>query len=248
MVFLGDAVIFHKIRNEHRINTCLEEYLLKLGDFEIVGVCDDSGSMMTSVDGRADRTRWDELCEIMKKILGIAIMFDKSGIDLYFLHEDEYHNVKNPADVEQAFSRTPSGFTPLVPVLEKIFRSSMARRGNDKKLLVLVATDGRPTDEEGNDAVNELEHLMREIRTEETTYVSFLLCTDDPECVDYLARWDRTMVHVGVTDDYDTEKAKIRQCQEDSNYPFTYDDYIVKALVGSIVPLIDRLNEPKRRQ
>lgn len=249
-ILLGDAMLFDKIGSEHKIKSHLVEFLLKLNEFEIAIVCDDSGSMMTPVDG-TEHTRWDELCEIVKKILGIAIMFDKSGVDLYFLNEEEeYLNVKDPAFVEKIFSKTPSGCTPLVPVLKKLFQSPKARAGKDKKLLVFIATDGKPTDEndeESNDAVNELEHLLRDTRNINTTYVSFLLCTDEKECVGYLARWDRTMEHVDVTDDYDMEREKIRECQEDPNYPFTYDDYIVKALVGSIVPHIDRLNEPKRR-
>jgi hypothetical protein len=61
-----------------------------------------------------------------------------------------------------------------------------------KKLLVFVATDGVPTDEDGNENVQELERTMREKRRIETTYVSFLLCTDDPTCDDYLTEWDRT--------------------------------------------------------
>ena len=89
---------------------------------------------------------------------------------------------------------------------------------------------------------------MRHVRKKETTYVSFLLCTDEPECVAYLERWDRTMENVDVTDDYETELAKIRQCQEDERFVFTKSGYIVKALIGSIVPHIDRLNQAKFRK
>jgi hypothetical protein len=53
------------------------------------------------------------------------------------------------------------------------------------------------------------------------------------------------MLNVDVTDDFHTETEKIRKCQEDNNFPFTYGDYIVKALVGAIIPNIDRLNERK---
>jgi len=236
--------MIHTLRISLSLHSNLARYLLQLYGYEIVIVCDDSGTMITPVD-EPTKSRWNELCEIVKRVLDIAIVFDSNGVDLYFLNGGEYLKIKDSRDVDHAFERTPSGYTPLVPVLRKIFQSKLASPGRDKKLLVLVATDGRPTNDDGDDNVEELEHLMRYTRKSETTYVSFLLCTDEQRCVDYLEKWDRTMTHVDVTDDYNTELRKIRLCQEVGNYSFSYDDYIVKALIGSIVPEIDRLNQPK---
>jgi hypothetical protein len=221
----------------------MADHLLKLRDFEIVIVCDDSGSMLTTVDN-TQKTRWDELCLIVKVLIEIGVIFDSNGVDIHFLNRNKFLKVKNPKDVEQAFAKPPGGFTLLVPVLKKIFESPLARRGRDKKLLVFVATDGEPTDEDGNSMVPELKRLMEETRQPETTYVSFLVCTDETDRIDYLSEWDRTMLNVDVTDDFHTETEKIRKCQ-DNNFPFTYGDYIVKALVGAIIPNIDRLNERK---
>jgi hypothetical protein len=221
----------------------MADYLLKLRDFEIIIVCDDSGSMTTKVNN-TEATRWDKLCSIVKVLIEIGVIFDSNGVDIHFLNRNKFLKVKNPKDVELAFAKPPGGFTPLVPVLKKIFESPLARRGRDKKLLVFVATDGEPTDEDGNSMVSELKHLMEETRQSETTYVSFLVCTDETDRIDYLSEWDRTMLNVDVTDDFHTETEKIRKCQ-DNNFPFTYGDYIVKALVGAIIPNIDRLNERK---
>ena len=85
---------------------------------------------------------------------------------------------------------------------------------------------------------------MKEKRRLHTTYVSFLLCTDDPACVHYLTEWDRIMTNVDVTDDFHTEREKIRRCRKQENYPFSRGDYVVKALVGAIDSEIDALNEP----
>ena len=243
-VFIEEMIVIEKLRSEKNLHSILTRYIVQLYGYEVVIVCDDSGSMITPVD-ETRKTRWDELCTIVKRILDITVMFDSTGVDLYFLNGGEYPKIKDPADVDHAFARTPRGFTPLVPVLKQIFQSKMAARGRDKKVLVFVATDGKPTNDDGDEIVEELEHLMRYTRDKETTFVSFLLCTDEQQCVDYLERWDRTMENVDVTDDYETELRKIRQCQEDENYRFSYDDYIVKALIGSMVPHIDRLNEQK---
>ncbi len=219
------------------------ERLRKLRDFEIVIVCDDSGSMLTLVDG-TQRTRWDELCDIVKMVLKIGVIFDSNGVDIYFLNRDSFPNVTDPHVVDQFFQTPPSGYTPLVPVLNEIFTSKLAYPGRDKKLLVFVATDGVPTDKDGNENIDKLEHIMRKTRRTDTTYVSFLLCTDDPTYIDYLNEWDRTMPNVDVTDDFHTERKKILGYSKEGKQRFSRGDYVVKALIGAIDPEIDALGEP----
>ena len=242
--FIDDSALLYNIRTTYDISPKMINYLLQLREYKIVIVCDDSGSMKTTVDN-TERTRWDELRSIVKIILEISVKFDSTGVDIYFLNRKNFLKVKDPQTVDQAFAKSPSGYTPLIPVLERIFKLPMTHRDADKKLLVFVATDGAPTDEQGEPVVPELERLMVETRQSDTTYVSFLLCTDDPKAVGYLTKWDRTMKNVDVTDDYETQTAKIRECQRNKSYQFSYGDYIVKALVGAIIPIIDRLDEPK---
>lgn len=221
----------------------MAKHLPKLKDYEIVMVCDDSGSMRTPVDN-TQRTRWDELCSIVKKVLKISLIFDANGVDIHFLNRGTTNNVKDFSMIDQLFAIPPKGFTPLVPVLRNIFQSRLALGNHNKKLLVFVATDGEPTDQSNKSNVPELEHLMNNIRRIDTTYVSFLLCTDDSASVRYLRGWDQLMTHVDVTDDFHSERETIRQYQGQPNYPFSEGDYIVKALVGAFVREIDLLNEP----
>ncbi|CAF3922942.1 unnamed protein product, partial [Rotaria sp. Silwood1] len=82
--------------------------------------------------------------------------------------------------------------------------------------------------------------LMNEERRIETTHVMFLICTDDPTCVDYLNEWKRIMKNVDVTDDYKTEREKIQK-SHGLNMPFSIGDYIVKALVGAIDPTMKNI-------
>lgn len=89
-----------------------------------------------------------------------------------------------------------------------------------------------PTDSNGELDVTELEKVMRNERTS-TTFVTFLACTDEPEALDYLNNWDRTMEHVDVVDDFRSELAQIRQ-KQGPNVKFSYGEYLVKALIGSI--------------
>ncbi|CAF3678203.1 unnamed protein product [Adineta steineri] len=227
---------------EYEIQQDLGDRLRLLEDYEIIILCDDSGSMKTTVDN-TNRTRWDELRDIIKIVLKIGTIFDTTGVDVYFLNRPTIYNVTDPESINIEFSQQPRGYTPLVNALRHIFNLPSTRRGNDKKVLVFVATDGAPSDDRGNINVNELEHLMIHERRIETTHVMFLICTDDSTCVEYLNDWDRKMTNVDVTDDFITERKKIRQVNGE-NYPFSKGDYIVKALLGAIDDDMDKLNEP----
>jgi hypothetical protein len=228
--------LLSKVCCEFEIRPRLIELLRKLRDFNTTIVCDDSGSMQTPIQD-TQRTRWDKLCEFVKRLLKFCVIFNPDGIDIYFLNRRKFPKVKDPAVVDQIFQRLPIGYTPLVPVLKEIFESEMA---GDKKLLVFVATDGGPTDKDANLNVHELERLMRKTRQTNTTHVSFLICTDNQASVAYLNEWDKIMAHVDVIDDFHIERDKIRQR---SNCDFTLGDYLVKLLVGAIVPDIHRFIE-----
>ena len=216
--------------------------LVALRNYELVIVCDDSGSMLTPIEG-TDRTRWETLCFIVKIILEIGVIFDSNGVDIHFLNTDPILNVKDPAQVTEIFSRQPSGYTPLASTLEKIFQSSLSQRGNDKKLLVFVATDGASTDDDGKENFSAFEHVMLHRRKVETTFVTFLPCTDDSKYLDCLKGWDRTMRHVDVTETFHRERDQVRRYRG-PEFSFALGDYVVKALVGAIDAEIDRLNEP----
>jgi hypothetical protein len=89
-----------------------------------------------------------------------------------------------------------------------------------------------PTNPKGELDIVELEKVMRHERTA-TTFVTFLACTDEVAALDYLNNWDHTMDHVDVVDDYRSELAQIQQ-KQGANIKFTYGDYLIKALIGSI--------------
>jgi len=55
-----------------------------LEKFDVVVLCDDSGSMRTSIQGTTN-TRWDELRQILDIIIDIYAVFDSNGVDIYFL-------------------------------------------------------------------------------------------------------------------------------------------------------------------
>jgi len=229
------------IAARYEISDALAQRLNILQQFEIVVLCDDSGSMNTPVAGTTG-TRWDELRSIVQIIIEIGTVFDSNGVDVHFLNRPPMSNVTDPRQVVESFSQRPGGLTPLTATLRRIFQSAASKPGSDKRLLVFVATDGAPTDSNGNVDVRSLENLMRNERQANTTCVTFVACTDDDESVAYLSQWDRTMMNVDVVDDYKTEREEVRR-NKGVNYPFSFGDYVVKALLGAVDPQIDQLDE-----
>lgn len=229
------------IAEKYQIRPDMAKRLRALRDYEIIIVCDDSGSMNTPLRGSGE-TRWHRLCEIVKLIVDIGIVFDSNGVDIYFLNQEPLFNVTEPKRIDAVFEKEPAGYSPLVPVLRRIFQLPPTRRGHDKKLLVFVATDGAPTDDNEEENFHEFEEVMKDVRQIDRTFVQFLICTDDEFYVDFLTMWDRTMVNVDVTEEYEAEKKKILRCQG-ADFPFSFGDYVVKALVGSIDPDMDALND-----
>lgn len=106
---MDDCIV--KVCLEFEIRVTIGKYLQLLYNFEIVAVCDDSGSMNSLVDG-TQCTRWNELCKIIKIITKIAALFDSNGVDIYFLNRDPILNVKDAAVIDQKFQIPPSGYTP----------------------------------------------------------------------------------------------------------------------------------------
>ncbi len=62
--------------------------------------------------------------------------------------------------------------------------------------------------------------------------------------MEYLNNWDKYIQRLDVVDDFRNEKHEILRSQG-SYFRFSYGDYVVKSLVGSIDPSIDNLDENK---
>ncbi|CAF2740699.1 unnamed protein product [Rotaria sp. Silwood2] len=210
-----------------------------LANCEIVVLCDDSGSMNTPLQG-TNQTRWDELKSLVNIVVDICAVMDSNGVDVYFLNRDPVLNVTNAQNMRHVFNSPAKGLTPLVPALRKILAAKRSLTF-EKKLLILIATDGAPTNERGQTDIGSLEAVLRNERTPQT-YITFLACTDDLDSVNYLSSWDKSMPNLDVIDDYRSERAEIQRIRG-ANFPFSFGDYIVKALLGSIDPWFDSLDE-----
>ncbi len=76
------------------------------------------------------------------------------------------------------------------------------------------------------------------------TYTTIVACTDDDACVEYLNKWDRELTNLDVVDDFRSERKEVRDAKG-ASFPFSFGDYVVKSLIGSIDPELDDMDEKK---
>ena len=245
---------FESLIRYYNINYDFAFRLRALEGFEIAMILDDSSSMRAPVlDGQHDGrtpfdhlpTRWDELRHVVSIVVDLAATLDPDGIDLYFLNRQPLLRVTDSSQLIETFSQIPNGATPLTRVLNYVLDLKRPHV-HDRKLLILIATDGLPTDANGQDDLDGLEKVLRYERYPaiERMHVTFLACTNDLSSVAYLNQFDRKIPHVDVLDDYQSERAEVLAVQG-KKFPFTYGDYVAKLLMGSVDQWFDRLDETK---
>ncbi|CAF3035943.1 unnamed protein product [Rotaria sp. Silwood2] len=211
---------FDKFVRRYEINQTFAKKLLALDGYEIVFVCDDSGSMNTPLGDvfgylNNSRTRWDELKQTVSIVVDLASTLDPNGVDVYFLNRKPIFNVRHSSELVPIFDVPPE------------------------------ATDGIPTDDDGYQDIGSLKKVLQyERNPTHRIPVTIIACTDDDQSMDYLNDWDKEIPNLDVVDDYRSEKRQILRCQG-NDFPFSFGDYIVKILLGGIDKWFDDLDERK---
>jgi Mg-chelatase subunit ChlD len=196
---------FVGLARKYEISDYFSKKLKKLIGYEIVLIIDDSGSMNTAIDNKTTAqktyTRWDEL----KNIVNIIT----DGIDLEFLNRGSITGITNSSQVNDIFNVGPGGYTPISRVLRKVLKDK-ENVVKEQKLLIIILTDGQPTNDKGDVDIKTLESVLRYERTPiNKIFVSFVACTDDDDSMEYLNNWDKVIPNVDVVDDYVNERKEI---------------------------------------
>lgn len=151
-------------------------------------------------------------------------------------------SVRSPEDLLPHMASAPNGYTPLSRVLGTVLNNNSPSFLGEKRLLVIIVTDGEPTDDNGKADISGFKQCLKSrAKTVHTTIVS---CTDEDDTMSYLNNWDRALPRLDVVDDYRSEKNEILRVQG-KHFRFTFGDYVVKSLLGSIDPSLDDLDEHK---
>ena len=113
----------------------------------------------------------------------------------------------------------------------------------ERNLLILIATDGIPTDERERTDIRTLEHVLRNERNPPSRIpVTFIVCTgrsmtmvfyitrpihsfflEDKQSMAYLNGWDKTIPNLDVVEDYRSERQQI-QSHRGNTVPFSFGD------------------------
>jgi hypothetical protein len=192
---------FDSLVRKYEINPQYAIKLRQLEGFEIVVICDDSGSMNTPVSNPTTKdhmnlpTRWDELKSTVKTIVEIAGTLDRTGVDVYFLNRVGVKNITDFAMLEPYFTPDPEGYTPIVQTFSQVL-GDMRPILSEKKLLIILATDGEPTTSDGltsSQGMTEKQrfyNLLKFRQPIEKIYTTILACTDDDTVISYLQDWE----------------------------------------------------------
>tara|TARA_B110001469_G_scaffold127617_1_gene149296 strand:- start:2288 stop:3088 length:801 start_codon:yes stop_codon:yes gene_type:complete len=232
-----------KLIREYEIDNLFSEKLDILSNYEIVLLIDDSGSMNTPLSNSKHNTRWDELKEVVNIVIKIATIFDDDGIDIDFLNRYNHTNIKDLDTVNYILTDKPYGLTPLNNSLLKI----MSKYHNSTKpVLIVIATDGIPTDNNGIANVKNFTKTLKN-RNADKFYISFLACSDQESDVGYLNKLDKKIKNIDTLDDYNSELQEVKKAQG-RKFKYSFGDHIVRLLLGPICPELDKLDEKKIRK
>jgi len=212
-------------------------------------VVDNSGSMRV-VDGKRlepredgnysvqSCSRWHELQDTIRLHVDIAAKFKiYSNFRLLNFPESEIKrkftvSTRSTSDLHQEvetarrmMSSEPRGKTPIVKRLKEI-RDEIEEvaerlRHNGEKLLLVIATDGKPTDEKGNDGENakrQLTSILKELEIY-PIWIIIRICSNDDEIIGYYndidAQFERSLE---VLDDVYGEGKEISKVNKWLNY------------------------------
>lgn len=203
---------------------------------KIVLLCDDSSSMNSKiVEPNGDpfanntKTRWLELKKLAAVMIEIITSTNPEGLDIHFLNRDSKLNVTTMDGLQALFAHPPKGSTPLVSALGKIYNQYINYLDN-KQLLIVVITDGEPTDGTRRQLFNRLTNITQN----GNIHISFAECTDKEEDMEYLDQWDGKIRNFDNTDDYREELERVKRVNG-NNFKFDYTDYVIKILLATFV-------------
>lgn len=203
-----------------------------LAKCEIVLLFDDSSTMNTKIiegDPFAVnlnvQTRWQELKRLAKTVIDFTTSINPAGVSVYFLNRPGPKGKINNAQALQGyFANPPKGRTPLIGKINQIYKDQR-KLPQDKSLLIVIVTDGSPTDGSNGKLKNTI------MGKAPNTYISLCECTNDEEVMDYLSNWNKDIQGFDNSDDYRVELQRVK-AKMGQQFKFDYTDYVIKILLA----------------
>jgi len=175
----------------------------------------------------------------------------QEGVDICSIDPSQGNADIQFARLEGMLSKVrPNGATPLAKRLRQIqtrladVHGHLAQQG--LRTVVVIATDGRPTDKDGPSASakDEVVRVMRQLSAECPVFLVIRLCTDEEDVIAYYNRIDEEEeLPLEVIDDLESEAQEIR-AQGNDWFPYSQMIHRIRE-GGTYVKLFDLLDERK---
>lgn len=228
--------------------------LVKIALFDVVILCDDSGSMAFEQNGE----RIEDLKLILSRVAFACSLFDQDGINIRFLNSQyDGNNISSEAQAMQLVSSVKfSGLTPLGTSLDqKVLQPMLLQpaRANAlrKPLLVICITDGAPAGEPVDKVFDVISRAHDELaRTRygpDAVSFQFAQVGDDLKAEAFLASLDahpKVGPLIDSTGNYEMESAQFQRMSGQSMDPTLW---LCKMLLGPIDSSYDTKDERQRR-
>lgn len=210
---------------------------------------DNSGSMLESDGMRLCRvgdncftmlqcTRWRELQECVNFHVEIAsytgctsnfqlLNTPGGGMQMRNFQVSETYQANTAKEVllaKNIMESEPHGKTPLTERLQEVLQklSDLRRKSPQmKKVIIVIATDGLPTDENGIESARATERFVNTVKSLEPFPVSivFRLCTNNQSVIDFYNELDSQVERpIEVIDDFTSEAEEVYRRNKWLNY------------------------------
>ncbi len=169
--------------------------MLEQRDYTLI--LDKSGSMREQ-DVGGGQSRWQAVQESTLALARRCEQFDPDGLTVYLFSSDfrRYDNVTSDRVAALFAENKPGGYTNLAEVLkdafDNYFRRKAAGKAKPSGELILVITDGAPSNEEA--VVDVIVAATHRMERDEELGVSFLQIGRDQEASAFLKRLDDDLV------------------------------------------------------
>jgi len=224
---LRQACVAHEIRADFAAK------LRQLEGYDIVFLVDDSGSMSSRTTGTA--TRWSEVQQFANCVVEIATCLDPDGI----VPDDSW--IARGLRTWNRYRRLKVHLSPrpMAGLLSAAVRSILHDKAES------IAKENAPRN------CNRWAAVWRRCDVSKHPDAKATKCIRDPspasedeKAVGYLNEFDKNIPRVDVCDDFVSERREVLAARGPS-YPFSFGDYVVKVLLGSIDSFFDQLDEKR---
>lgn len=240
---------FDQLIKQRELNPIVRSQLLEVFPNKcnkIILLCDDSDSMSLpiaeeGIDPFAPKrsTRWLELKKLVAVLVEFVISINPNGLDIHFLNRPSVTGITSVSGLQGVFSVPPTGGTPLITRLSDVMMST--HQEDNKIVLVIVITDGEPTD----GSRDRLRQVL--LNKPQFIHTSFAECTDNAEDMEYLDAFDGVVPGFDNTEDYREELNRVQMIQG-MGFKFDYTDYVLKILLATFIRYYFNLDQSRVTQ